>query len=286
MKPSKFDYYKPSTIEETLNLLATHGDEGKILAGGQSFIPILNMRMSEIESLIDINGVKNLDFIDVENDILRIGAMTRQSSIERSELIKDHLPLLREAITFIGHRQTRNRGTVGGSVAHADPSAELPLALLALNADVIIQSEMEERRANLEDFFLTYLTTDMMPDELLTRIEIPIDDVPNGYAFEEISRRHGDFALVSAACLMECDDAGAVTRIRLVIGGVDAVPLLASEDDIKPLLGTRLDDSKVDAAIENILLMAEPDADLHASSEYRFHLAGILAKRVMTPIFR
>ncbi|AKG73544.1 FAD binding domain-containing protein [Salinicoccus halodurans] len=281
MKPSKFDYYRPQTLEETLNLLANYGDEGKILAGGQSFIPILNMRMSEVDCLIDINNVKDLDYIKIEEDILKIGTLTRQRSLEQSDLVFDKLPLLRETCEFIGHQQTRNRGTVGGSVVHADPSAELPLVFLILGGKAIIQSEIETRETELNDFFLTYLTTDMMPDELLTSIHVPISDVPTGYAFEEISRRHGDFALVSAVCLMNRNISGKITDLRLAIGGVDAVPMLADEEDLKPLIGKHIEEEIIDEIAESVLEMAEPDGDLHASAEYRMHIAKVLIKKVM-----
>ncbi|WP_411843838.1 FAD binding domain-containing protein [Salinicoccus sp. HZC-1] len=281
MKPAKFDYYSPQTLEETLNLLANYGDEGKVLAGGQSFIPILNMRMSEVDCLIDINNVKDLDFIEIEDDILKIGTLTRQRTLERSDLVYDKLPLLRETCEFIGHRQTRNRGTVGGSIVHADPSAELPLVFLILGGKVIIQSEMETRETELNDFFLTYLTTDMMPDELLTSIQVPILDIPKGYAFEEISRRHGDFALVSAVCLMDRNLSGEIIKLKLAIGGVDAIPFLANEEDLKPLIGSGLKEEIINEVAENILEMAEPDGDLHASSEYRMHIAKVLIKRVI-----
>ncbi|MFB4165493.1 xanthine dehydrogenase family protein subunit M [Alteribacillus sp. JSM 102045] len=279
MKPAQFDYFRPSTVKETLELLTDYGDEGKILAGGQSFIPILNMRMSEPECLIDINHLKELDYIKLEEGYLKIGALTRQSDLEKSELAANNVPILREASRFIGHSQTRNRGTVGGSLVHADPSAELPLTLLTLGAKVIISNADEEREAPLDEFFLTYLTTDMMPDELLTAIHIPIDSIPKGYAFEEFSRRHGDFALVAAASMLDVDEDGNILGGTIAAGGIDAVPLLAEEDDFNLLIGQKLTEQGIKEVVQKMVEKAEPDSDLHASAEYRINLAEVLIKK-------
>ncbi|MDQ0253381.1 carbon-monoxide dehydrogenase medium subunit/2-furoyl-CoA dehydrogenase FAD binding subunit [Evansella vedderi] len=280
MKPATFDYYRPDSVVEALQLLEEYGDEGKLLAGGQSFIPILNMRMSEPESLIDINHLKELDYIKEEDGYLKIGAVTRQSKLEKSPLVKKLVPILVEATSFIGHIQTRNRGTVGGSVVHADPSAELPLTLLTLDAKVTIKSMDEEREANLRDFFITYLTTEIMPSELLTEIQIPLQHMSNGYAFEEFSRRHGDFALVAVACLLDVDEVGTVTSGRLAVGGIDAVPVLA-EDAMDLLIGKKLSESLLQTVGEKVVEDAEPDDDLHASKEYRLNLAKVLIKRAI-----
>ncbi|MDY0393785.1 FAD binding domain-containing protein [Virgibacillus halophilus] len=218
MKPAVFSYLCPSTLEETIDMLTEYGDEGKIIAGGQSFVPILNMRMSEPEYLIDIHQLEELRGIRLEGESVKIGALTTQRELEKNTLIMECFPVLKEAVRFIGHVQTRNRGTVGGSLAHADPSAELPLSFLALNAEIIVQSTSDERIADINEFFLTYLTTDMMPDEILTEIQVPLNQ-PKGYAFEEFSRRHGDFALVSVVCLLSTDEAGKIESVRLALGG-------------------------------------------------------------------
>ncbi len=199
MKPASFDYFRPSTVEEAFQLLSQSGDEGKLIAGGQSLIPILNMRLSAPGCLIDISGLQDMNYIRREDEWIRIGSTTRQRDVERSGLIRELSPLLSEAVPFIGHMQTRNRGTVGGSVVHADPTAELPLSLLALNGRAVIQSADETREVELREFFITYLTTDIMPGELLTELKIPLKGMPKGYSFHEYSRRHGDFALVAAA---------------------------------------------------------------------------------------
>jgi len=284
MKPAAFDYYRPTTLEETLELLAEHGDEGKIIAGGQSFVPILNMRMSTPECLIDINHLPDLDYIRVEDGFLKIGALTRQRELETSELVRKHVPLLAEAVPFIGHTQTRNRGTVGGSLAHADPSAELPLCFLALDAKMKIHGTDGERQADIEDFFITYLTTELMPDELLTDILIPIGE-KKGYAFEEFSRRHGDFAIVAAACLLKTDSQGNILSGNLTLGGIDAIPVKA-EEAIDALVGKPLTEESLEEACQLSTEDADPDDDLHASREYRIHLAKVVANRAIKKAYQ
>lgn len=285
MKPAAFDYYRPSTIDEALQLLAEYGDEGKLLAGGQSFIPIMNMRLSTPACIIDINHLNELDYINVEDDRLKIGALTRQSKLETSQHIRDYAPLLAEAASFIGYAQTRNRGTVGGSLVHADPSAEIPLTLLVLNAKAVIRSLEEERLVDLSDFFLTYLTTDIMPDELLTEIQIPLGAMKKGYSFVEFSRKHGDFALVSVACLLDTDAEGKITSGRLTIGGIDAVPLLV-EDALEGLIGKPISNDLLDEVAKLAIADAEPDEDLHASKEYRKNLAEVMIKRAINQAYQ
>ncbi|MFD2211388.1 FAD binding domain-containing protein [Virgibacillus halophilus] len=279
MKPAVFSYLCPSTLEETIDMLTEYGDEGKIIAGGQSFVPILNMRMSEPEYLIDIHQLEELRGIRLEGESVKIGALTTQRELEKNTLIMECFPVLKEAVRFIGHVQTRNRGTVGGSLAHADPSAELPLSFLALNAEIIVQSTSDERIADINEFFLTYLTTDMMPDEILTEIQVPLNQ-PKGYAFEEFSRRHGDFALVSVVCLLSTDEAGKIESVRLALGGIDAVPVLADEA-MDFLAGKEPAEKVLEEAAELAIENADPDEDLHASVDYRLHLAKTLTKKAI-----
>ena len=285
MKPAPFDYYRPSTLEEAFHLLAEAGDKGKVIAGGQSLVPILNMRLSTPECLIDINGLQKLNYILCEEGWLKIGALTRQRDVERSELIREKSPLLSEAVPYIGHMQTRNRGTVGGSLVHADPTAELPLSLLALNAKAVIESADKKREVELEEFFITYMTTDIMPHELLTEVWIPVGSVQKGYSFQEFSRRHGDFALVAAACLLDTDDAGRIIYARLTLGGVDAIPVVA-DDAAAVLIGEKLTDKLLEEAGRVAAANIDPEADLHASREYRLHLARVFTKRVIETAYR
>ncbi|MDQ0341010.1 carbon-monoxide dehydrogenase medium subunit/2-furoyl-CoA dehydrogenase FAD binding subunit [Caldalkalibacillus uzonensis] len=280
MKPAPFDYYRPSTLEETLQLLTEFEEEAKIIAGGQSFIPILNMRLSEPGVLVDINQLSDLEYITVEDGYLKIGALTRQRTLELSSLVQQHVPLLSEALPFIGHLQTRNRGTVGGSLVHADPSAEIPLALSVLNAEVVLRSTEEIRTVEIGDFFLTYLTANILPHELLTEIRIPSANILPGYAFVEFSRRHGDFAIVAVASQLAADQDGRIHSGRLALGGIDAVPVVA-DDAINILIGRQPTDELINQALELALEDADPDDDLHASREYRLQLARVLAKRAL-----
>lgn len=280
MKPASFDYFRPSTLEEALHLLVESGDEGKLLAGGQSLIPILNMRMSAPGCLIDVNGLQDLNYIHHEEGWIRIGALTRQREVENSGLVKERAPLLSEAIPFIGHMQTRNRGTIGGSLVHADPTAELPLSLLALNGKALIRSAEETREVELSEFFITYLTTDIMPGEMLTEVKIPLQGMPKGYSFQEYSRRHGDFALVAAACVLDTDAEGRITTARLTLGGVDAVPVVA-EEAAQVLIGEKLTESLLEEAAALASAHVDPEGDLHASREYRLHLAGVYTRKAI-----
>ncbi|WP_411502354.1 FAD binding domain-containing protein [Brevibacillus centrosporus] len=280
MKPAAFDYLRPSNVEEACQLLVEYGEEGKLIAGGQSLLPILNMRLSTPECLIDISGLQELKYIHSEGDWLNIGALTRQRDVERSALVKEAAPLLSEALPYIGHMQTRNRGTFGGSLVHADPTAEIPLSLLALNASVVIQSAEGAREVELNDFFITYLTTDIMPGEILREVKIPVGSIPMGYSFQEYSRKHGDFALVAAACVLDTDEQNRITGVRLTLGGVDAVPVLAA-DAADLLIGEKLTDTLLQEASRAASAHVDPEGDLHASREYRLHLAQVFAAKVM-----
>lgn len=280
MKPAAFDYLRPSSVEEACQLLREHGEEGKLIAGGQSLLPILNMRLSTPECLIDISGLQELTYIESDGDWLKIGALTRQRDVERSALVRQKAPLLSEALPFIGHMQTRNRGTFGGSLVHADPTAEIPLSLLALDAIAVIQSADETREVALEDFFITYLTTDIMPGELLREVKIPTQSMPKGYSFHEYSRKHGDFALVAAACVLDADEEGRITAARLTLGGVDAVPILAA-DAAELLIGEKLTDTLLQEAGRAASTHIDPEGDLHASREYRFQLAKVFSAKAI-----
>ncbi|HHY67095.1 MAG TPA: xanthine dehydrogenase family protein subunit M [Alicyclobacillus sp.] len=285
MKPAPFAYCRPATLQQALELMTEHGADGKVLAGGQSLVPILNMRLSSPKCLIDINRISELDYIRCEDDWLKIGALTRQRAVETSPIVREACPILSEAIPYIGHLQTRNRGTVGGSLVHADPTAELPLTLLALDAKVVIQSLQETREVNLQDFFVTFLTTDLMPEELLTEVKWNLATMPRGYAFAEYSRRHGDFALVAAACLMDVEEDGVITRARLTLGGVDAVPILA-EAAMNALYGKVLDQNVLAEAARLAAANVDPESDLQASREYRLHLVEVFAKRTIQTAYQ
>lgn len=280
MKPPRFDYFDPTSVGEVLALLQQYGDEAKLLAGGQSLIPVLNMRLTRPTVLIDLNRVAELDLIREEAGVLTIGAMTRHATVQRSPLVVRSQPLLCEALHHVGHVQIRNRGTIGGSLAHADPAAELPAVMLALEAQCCIAGTMGARTVPVEDFFLMYFTTCLQSDELLTAIRIPTLPPRTGYAFEEIARRHGDFALVGVACTLTLSKEGAISDARLALTGVGPAPVRARAAEAL-LIGQTpqsLRCEEVTAAVQGVIM---PDSDVHASAEYRQHLAGVLTERAI-----
>lgn len=280
MKPATFNYHRAEKIEDALVLLDRFEDQAKIIAGGQSLIPTMNMRLATPEALIDINKITDLNYIKKEENLIKIGALTRQSDVESSEIIGKYCGLLKKAINHVGHVQTRNRGTIGGSIVHADPTAEIPLALIALNGDLEVTSLNEKRIVNSEDFFITYLTTEVMPNELLTEIQIPLIEKNGGYAFAEISRRHGDFALVASACVLTIDKDENITSLRLTLGGVDSIPLLVEEAS-EVLIGEKLSEALIEKITENLPNLLDPESDIHASADYRTHIAKVLTKKVL-----
>jgi aerobic carbon-monoxide dehydrogenase medium subunit len=221
LKPPRFTYHAPGTLDEALELLAARPN-ARPLAGGQSLMPMLNFRLAAPEHLVDLNRVEALAFIREENDAIVIGAMTRQRDIERSELVAQRLPLITEAIRMVGHRPTRNRGTLGGSLAHLDPAAELPAVAMALDAQIGVRSRRGARILPMAHFGTGLLSTALDPDELVTEVRFPIWPSGHGHAFEEFARRHGDFAIVSVAALVHAD------RVSITLGGVAPVPLRAT----------------------------------------------------------
>lgn len=286
MKPPPFRYSAPDTLEEALEVLEEGGFEARPLAGGQSLIPMLNFRLARPEILVDLNGIDELAGIEGDgNGGLRIGAMTRQRAAERSSLVAERAPLLAEALPWVAHPQIRNRGTVGGSAAHADPAAELPAALLALDARFVAEGPGGQRSLAASDFFAGLFTTALEPDELLVAIEVPAPAPGAGWAFEEVARRHGDYALVGAAAGVAVDEAGSCREARLAFVNAGAVPLLATEA-AAVLAGERASDALLAEAVEAARAGLEPPEDVHASSAYRRHLAGVLARRVLERAFQ
>lgn len=278
MKPAPFQYAAPESVEESLALLREYGQDGKILAGGQSLVPLMNMRLVRPSVIIDLNRVQALNYIRRDNGEVAIGAMTRQRAAELSPLVQRKLPLLAEALHYVGHPQIRNRGTIGGSIAHADPSAELPAVLAALEGTVVIRGFRRTRTLRPEEFFLGYLTTALEPDELLTEIRFPAHE-QYGTAFLEVARRHGDYALVGVAAVVSmrgdrCEEA------RLAFTGVGPAPVRIPEAESAGA-DTRLTD-KVLAEVSRIVVgRLDPEGDIHASAAYRKEVAGVLAERAL-----
>jgi aerobic carbon-monoxide dehydrogenase medium subunit len=279
MKPPVFEYTAVGSIDEAVAALAQHGDAAKLLAGGQSLVPLLNMRLATPERLIDLNRVAELSHITVRAGGLAIGAMTRQRTAERSALVATHAPLLADALPWVGHFQIRNRGTVGGSLSHADPAAELPAVALCLDARLTARGPAGERTLAAADFFLTPLTTALAPTELLTEVWFPPPPRGAGSAWLELARRHGDYALVGVGAVVTLAR-DRIGEARLALTGVGDRPVRAREAEAR-LAGESLTPRVLGEAAEAIRRAIEPGSDIHASAAYRRHVAGVLAGRAI-----
>lgn len=280
MKPAIFEYYDPTTVDEALGLLSQLGDEAKVLAGGQSLVPMMNFRLVRPPHLIDLNRIAALSYVRRENGGLRIGAMTRQREIERSAEIAQGWPLLTEATRYIGHVQIRNRGTIGGTLAHADPAAEYPAVMAALEGEFVVRGQSGERVVRADEFFVNYMTTSLAPDELLVEVRLPRLPPHTGWGFQEVSRRHGDFALVGVAALLTLDEKGLIQQARLAFTGAGPVPIRPREAEAS-LVGQQPDEAVFRQAGELASKDLEPDSDIHASAEYRKEVGGVLARRAL-----
>jgi len=281
MKPPRFHYCAPHMLDEALALLDRNSEDTKVLAGGQSFVPLLNMRLAAPTYIVDINHIAELHYIEQEDGYLAIGATVRQRQVERSALVQDEHPLLVEVIKHIGHMQIRNRGTVVGSIAHADPAAELPALLTCLNGEVLAQSIHGERVIKAKEFFTGYLSTALEPGEMLTEVRFPIIASQAGWAFLEFARRAGDYALVGAAAVLTPTADDRCMSAHIAYLGISGAPIrgLTVEDAI---VGKTLDEPSLNAAAEAAgMLVSEDMGDVHATVEYRRVLTGELTKRVL-----
>jgi carbon-monoxide dehydrogenase medium subunit len=280
MKPPLFDYRSPSSLDEALALRSEYCDDSAVLAGGQSLMPMLNLRLAHPEVLIDLGRVGEVAGITELDGGVSIGAMTRQRDAERSDLIRERAPLVQQALAHVGHPTIRNRGTVGGSLAHADPAAELPAVCIALDAELVARSATAERTIAAEDFYVGFMTTALAPDELLVEVRIPAPVSALGTAFLEIARRHGDFALVGVAAAIAIDDEGVITDARLVFTGVGLQPVRAREAEAN-LRGTSGGADAFAAAADLVPGALQPRTDAHASGDYRRRVAGVIARRAL-----
>lgn len=286
MKPPPFRYYRARSLPEAIELLDGAGGGAKLLAGGQSLIPLLNLRLARPEALIDLNSIPDLSYIRREGAEIVIGAMTRQRAMEFSSLLAKELPMLVEAIGQIGHPAIRNRGTLGGSLAHADPAAELPCVLTALNARLVVAGAKEEREIRAEEFSVGYYATALSEQEILKEARIPVDNPPAGWSFLEFSRRHGDFALSEASVVLFAEGkSDRCASARVVIGGSVERPLRVTEVE-KLLQGEALLTLRRDALADLLAEAArQTEAEIEASgaaneeSDYPRHLAGVLVRR-------
>ena len=281
MKAASFDYVRAASVAEACEMLRQDGDDVKLIAGGQSLMPMMAMRLTRPSRLIDIDQIGALKFIAFGENVARTGACTRQSAIARDEALAAHVPLLRKALAWVGHVQTRNRGTVGGSLAHADPAAELPLVARVLDAQIVARSDKGTRTLPAAGFFVGPLTTALAAHECLEEIHWPMwSGRRTGSAFTEVSRRHGDFAIVEACAQIVLDDDGRCTRASFGLGGGGTAPLAFPELAAR-LNGSMLEDAVLKSVAHDAANELDPGGDLHASAGYRKHLAAVLAIRVL-----
>ena len=277
MKPAAFDYVVADSIEGAVASLG-RGD-AKIIAGGQSLVPMLNFRLLRPAALVDINRIPDLAFIREDDAAITIGALTRHHQLETSAVIARHFPVLAEAMTHVAHLAIRNRGTIGGSLSHADPAAELPMMAVLLDAQLTIASSAGRRTVAARDFFRDVLSVDLAENELVTEVALPRLPARTGWGFEEIARRSGDFALAAVAVTLAVSG-GAVSQARIAMTGVAPTPRRAHNAEAM-LISARLGQGVSDDVIEAVRATAEPETDLHASADYRRHLIGVLARRAL-----
>ncbi len=278
MKPAPFEMHLPTSVSEVVALLDEHGDAAKPIAGGQSLVPMMSLRLASFEHLIDLNGVSELNQVSVHGDSLRIGAMVRQSTAEHDPQVVKSAPLVAKAIPHIGHFQIRNRGTVGGSIAHADPSSELPAVALALDATIEAVGPNGSREIAAKDFFVSTWETSLVDGEILTGVRFPIWSGKCGFVVEEVARRHGDFALVGVAAAVQVDGSK-VTKAAIALFGVGGTPVRASEAEQALIAGGATAD--LEAVGKLAAMNLAPSDDVHASGDYRKSVAATIVARAI-----
>ena len=281
MKPAKFDYFAPSTLDETLELLSRHGPDAKVLAGGQSLMPMMNLRLVRPAVVIDINRVAGLSGISASDGTMTVGALTRQKDLERSGAIRDAFPMMTAAISHIGHFQIRNRGTIGGSLAHADPAAELPALCTALDAEFVVADGNGALTIAAADFAIAPLITSLEPEQLLTEIRLPLLQGDGWrWGFREVSRRQGDFALVGAVAMLRTDADSVCREARITMFAVGDAParMPAAEES---LVGRVVDAEARAEAAALVSAAVTPGSDIHASAEYRKEVSAVMVRRAL-----
>ncbi|RTL66795.1 MAG: xanthine dehydrogenase family protein subunit M [Pseudonocardiaceae bacterium] len=280
MKPPPVRYARARDVREAVALLAEHGSDAKVLAGGQSLVPLMSFRLARPSILVDINRIGGLDRIEQDNGSLLVGAMARQRDVELSDVAAAAVPLLPQALRYVGHVTIRNRGTVGGSLAHADPAAELPAVVTALGGELMLEGPGGTRSVPAEDFFTGTFTTVTAPDEVLVGVRLPRLPERTGVAVEELARRHGDFALVGVVAAVHLDDDGTVDLVRLAASGVDSVPVRLHAAEAA-LSGARPTADVLEAAAATVDANIHPTDDVHAPASYRRHVARLLVQRAL-----
>jgi carbon-monoxide dehydrogenase medium subunit len=279
VKPAKFEYYAPTSVDEALAILERYDGEARVLAGGQSLVPMMNFRLAQPRAIVDLNRITELAFIEEEGETVRIGSMTRQRRLESDLLITAKLPLLREALRWVGHLPTRSRGTIGGSIAHADPSAEIPMVLQVLEGEIVARGPHGERRIAAKDLFQAALTTSLAPLEIMTEVRFPAMPAQATHAIEEFARRKGDFAIAAIAVMLVRND-GHCTKARLATAGVG--PTSVRLHDAEAVLEQKgLGQAAIAEAADKATAQVDPVSDLNGSAEYRRHLTGVLTQRAV-----
>lgn len=281
MKPAPFEYMSPTSVDEAVKVLTGLDDPGdaKVMAGGQSLMPLLSLRLSQPLHIVDLNAVEGMADIRVEGDTLTVGAMCRQRAAERSAEVAAAVPLVVEALGNVGHPAIRNRGTLGGSIAHADPAAEMPAVALCLDAEMVARGPGGERRIPAAEFFGGFLTTALAEEEILTAVRFPIGGPGSGSAFAEVARRHGDFAMAGVAVHVQLDG-DTVTEARIAVSGVGLTPVRATGAE-SAVRGATVGEAAFAAAAAETSSALRPATDLHASGAYRSHIAGVLVRRAL-----
>jgi carbon-monoxide dehydrogenase medium subunit len=280
MKPPPFRYARANNLEEAVSMLGEYGDVAKVLAGGQSLMPLLALRLARPEIIVDINALDELDYVKLDGSTLTIGALTRHRTVEHDPIVKDLLPFVSEAVGQIGHVAIRNRGTVGGSIVHADPAAEWPTLLLALDGEVAAVSSRGTRSIAATEFFTSYLTTALAADEIVQSVRFTLPQGAVGMSFLELARRHGDFAIVGVAVVVGIGAGGTVMHSRIALSGV-ASTVVRAENAENQLLGESFDRTKIEAAAEAVSEEIDPVGDIHGSSAYRRKVARVLTRRAL-----
>jgi len=284
MKPAAFEYVVVDSVTRAIAALSEAAGEAKILAGGQSLVPMLNFRLVKPAILVDINRIPDLAFIEEKDNEIRVGALTRHHQLEMSPVIARHLPVLGAAMTHVAHLAIRNRGTIGGSLSHADPAAELPMIALLLDAKLHIVSSRGKRMVAASDFFRDALTVDLAEDEMVTEIHVPKLPPKTGWGFEEVARRAGDFALAAVAATVTVSDQR-IAEARITLTGVGRTPVRAKKAEAL-VLGEKVEAKLTERVIEAVRAEIAPETDLHASSDYRRHLAGVLTGRAVNTAWK
>ena len=285
MKPAAFDYQRAATLQHACELLNNAGEDSKILAGGQSLIPMMNFRLARPRILIDVSNIAERNLVSEETGGIRVRATTVQRFVERAPVVKARLPLLYSAIQHIAHFQIRNKGTIGGNLANADPASELPAIALALDAEFDVISQGGQRQIPAAEFFVTYMTTSLAPNEIVSSILFAQPPANSGWGFHEVARRHGDYALAGSAAVITLDAAGKCSRARVVLFGLASTPIRAAAAEAL-LIGQVYSTALLSGAAHAIQEAIDPESDMHVTAEYRRSVAEVLTGRALEDAFR